>query len=536
MKKLISLLKACMSSNMQLFKIKSKSEKKSSKIVLPIVLFIICSFSVWSYANMIMEPLSKANLEYVALTLFVLVSFMLTLVEGIYKSGGLLFNTKDDNLLFSLPIKKSTILFVRIFKFYLFEVVYNALFMLPAMVAYIRYGNVGVSYYIVSLLMLLLLPIIPIVISSVIGFISAYSSSKFKYKNIAQIIIVMIFTLSMLYVSFNIDNLVEDLVINANKINGFITKLYYPAAAYIRLVRDFNILELFKFILINVLLFGGSILLLSKFYFKINSNVKSVSISHNNGKYKIKQNSVIKSIIKKELNRIINTPVFVANATFGLVLFLIGSILLVVKFDSIAASLINEESLITVSTIKSYIPIVIFILIVASSFTSSMTCSMISLEGRSFNILKSLPVKPFKIILAKVLTTVLISFSFLLVGDIILFIRFNLNIFEMLLLIMCSIVYPLISSLVGIIANLKYPKMDADNDTEVVKQSMSSFIAVMLGFALIGINAGIMVLILALTSIDISILGTLLVGIILCVILISYLKNKGTKIFNEINA
>ena len=132
MKKLISLLKACMSSNMQLFKIKSKSEKKSSRIALPIVLFFICSFSVWSYANMIMEPLSKANLEYVALTLFVLVSFMLTLVEGIYKSGGLLFNTKDDNLLFSLPIKKSTILFVRIFKFYLFEVVYNALFMLPA--------------------------------------------------------------------------------------------------------------------------------------------------------------------------------------------------------------------------------------------------------------------------------------------------------------------------------------------------------------------------------------------------------------------
>ena len=87
MKKLISLLKACMSSNMQLFKIKSKSEKKSSKIVLPIVLFIICSFSVWSYANMIMGPLSKANLEYVALTLFVLVSFILTLVEGIYKAG-----------------------------------------------------------------------------------------------------------------------------------------------------------------------------------------------------------------------------------------------------------------------------------------------------------------------------------------------------------------------------------------------------------------------------------------------------------------
>ena len=124
--------------------------------------------------------------------------------------------------------------------------------------------------------MLLLLPIIPIVISSVIGFISTYSSSKFKYKNIAQIIIIMIFTLSMLYVSFNIDNLVEDLVINANKINGFITKLYYPAAAYIRLVRDFNILELFKFILINVLLFGGSILLLVYLIIMVNIKLNKI--------------------------------------------------------------------------------------------------------------------------------------------------------------------------------------------------------------------------------------------------------------------
>ena len=302
------------------------------------------------------------------------------------------------------------------------------------------------------------------------------------------------------------------------------------------MVRDFNILELFKFILINVLLFGGSILLLSKFYFKINSNVKSVSISHNNGKYKIKQNSVIKSIIKKELNRIINTPVFVANATFGLVLFLIGSILLVVKFDSIAASLINEESLITVSTIKSYIPIVIFILIVASSFTSSMTCSMISLEGRSFNILKSLPVKPFKIILAKVLTTVLISFSFLLVGDIILFIRFNLNIFEMLLLIMCSIVYPLISSLVGIIANLKYPKMDADNDTEVVKQSMSSMISVFLGMILTALTIyGLYKLLIINFSVDLVILIGMLVYSAICVILMVILKKISVKRFNSIN-
>ena len=47
---------------------------------------------------------------------------------------------------------------------------------------------------------------------------------------------------------------------------------------------------------------------------------------------------------------------------------------------------------------------------------------------------------------------------------------------------------PLIAETIGIIVNLKYPRMDAKNDTEVVKQSMSSSISVFMGMAMIGIT------------------------------------------------
>ena len=139
MKKIVSLIKACMTENMNLFKIRNKKDSKRSNVILPIFLGLCVFFSIWSYANVIMEPLINVNLEYVLLTLFVLLTSILTLVEGIYKSSSLLFNCKDDNLLLSMPIKKSTVLFVRVFKFYVFELVYNSLFMLPAMIVYIRY-------------------------------------------------------------------------------------------------------------------------------------------------------------------------------------------------------------------------------------------------------------------------------------------------------------------------------------------------------------------------------------------------------------
>ena len=143
MKKIISLVKAGMTENMNLFKVNTKNQSEKSKKIFPIVIALLFLFSMWSYANVIMEPLVEVHCEIVLLTLFIAFSVILTLMEGIYKAGNLLFNCKDDNLLLSLPIKKSTVLFLRLFKFYIFEVLYNTLFLLPAMLVYIRYVKSG---------------------------------------------------------------------------------------------------------------------------------------------------------------------------------------------------------------------------------------------------------------------------------------------------------------------------------------------------------------------------------------------------------
>lgn len=129
---------------------------------------------------------------------FVIITSALTLIEGIYKSGNLLFNCKDDNLLLSLPIKRGTVLFIRVFKFYVFELLYNSLFLLPAIIVYAINMNPGITY-------------------------------------IAK---------------------------NASSINDFITRLYYPAGAYIELITNFSVLKLLEFIIVNLGLFIVTIILI----------------------------------------------------------------------------------------------------------------------------------------------------------------------------------------------------------------------------------------------------------------------------------
>lgn len=488
MKKYFSLIKASMSEDMNIFKVSTKNKNSFTKILLPIILTIIIMSAMYSYSELIITQLQPVNMEFVVLTLFVIATSLLTLIEGIYKSGNLLFNCKDDNLLLSLPIRKSTVLFIRVLKFYLFELAYNSLFLLPAIICYTKYINPNITYYIVSFIGLLLFPIIPILLSCIIGSIITFISSKFKGKNIAQTILTIVLLLGIMYISFNSEKILIDIANNATSINDFITKIYYPAGAYIELTTNFNTLKLLEFILINLGLFIFTILLIGKAYFNINSSTKSIKTSKRFKQYLIKTSSPIKALIKKEFSRFINSPVFVTNAGFGLVLFIIGCILLIIKFDNIAYKIIEIDSTITLDYIKNCTPVILFALISFSSFMTSITSSMISLEGKSFNILKSLPVKPYTIIKAKILSAILIMIPCILVGDIIVFLRFNFNILNIILILIASVLFPLLTETIGIMVNLKYPRMDAKNDTEVVKQSMSSTISVFIGMGLLGIT------------------------------------------------
>ncbi len=540
MKKIISLLKACMTSDMSLFKISTKNKGKRINRFLPLFIALYLMFVIWGSANSMFEKMSLLHLQVIMLSLIAFATSIMTFMEGIYKSGSLLFNSKDDDLLLSLPIKRRTVLFIRIFKFYVFEVLFNSLFLLPFMIAYIRWAEyLDWSYLLVSIVMLLFLPIIPIILSCIIGSITSSLSSRFKYKNLTQIILSMLFLLLVFYASFNTNSIMEYLMKNATSINDLIIKIYYPAGIYAKLASNFNIIDLLIFILINIGLFIIFIFILGKFYFKINSRMKSITTTSSKSKTNnlvIKRSTPMKSLVKKELNTFFKIPVFIINAGFALVLFIILFVVISIKFVSLIPIITSEEAGfgITKELIFNNLSIFVLILILFASFMTSITNSVISLEGRNISILKSLPIKVKTILMSKVFAALIITTPVLLLGDIILFIKFKLSVIEVILLLLLSIIVPLISHLIGLIVNLKYPRFDWENSTEVVKQSTSSFVAVMIGMLLLIISiVGIINAISFINSLLLLLIVTIIYGLI-DILLYIYLVNKGIKIFNSL--
>ncbi len=538
MKKIYSLLKATMTSDMSIFKIKSKNNKKSN-IKFVILLSLCFMFTIWSYANMLFEKLAPMHLEHVVLSLFVLLISVLVIIEGIYKSGPLLFNCKDDQLLFSLPIDKKVILFIRIFKFYLFELLFNALFFVPLIIAYIRWAHIlNYTFYITSFIMIFILPIIPIVISCIIGYIISSISSKFKYKNVVQIIMSMALLVGVLYLSYNLEGILNYLSKHASSLNDMISKLYYPAGLYVKLVTKFNIIDLIVFIINNIVLFILLVYLLSNSYFKINSRLKGVSSNKkvNVNSLTIKSTSSTFSLVKKDLNTFFNTPVFIINAGFGLLLFIIATIFVVIRYDKVVSLLTSSKEIaFSIDLIVNKTSLLILCLIAVTAFMTSVTNSIISLEGRNINILKSLPISTKKILISKVLFGLFITTPVLFIGNIILFIKFKTSIIDSLLLLVLSILIPLVSHFIGLIINLKFPKLDADNPTEIVKQSMSSFICVMIGMILCVIMIAIINGLSSTINQTVFLLLSILLFMIINSILYIYLIKIGAKEFNNLS-
>ena len=533
MKKLITLIRVCLKDNMSIFKLKGNASKYK---YLPFILALLIMSSFYINADQLMSVLDEVNLQYVIVTMFILGTTIMTFMEGIYKSSGLLFNCKDDDLLLTIPIKRSTVFFIRVLKFYVFELIFNSLFLLPALACYAVHVHPGVGYYLISVLSLLLLPIIPIVLSTIVGIVIAFLSSMFKNKNIMQTYISFIFIGILLIVWSNMGTLFDNLLENAKSINDIITMVYYPAGLYVNLITNYKVLDLIIFILIHVIPFIILIISLKNVYFSINSKIKIVKKigSHNKDtSLNIKVTSRQKAFIKKELKRLVNTPVYILNSCFGLVIYTIAIVMINFKIDMFKDMLTTQNGEVLFD-ITGNISIILLLIIVATALLTNLTCCMISLEGKSINILKSLPIRPIDIIMYKVNTTLTVEVPIMIIGLIVSFINFKINIFIGLLLIICAVILPLISGLIGIIVNLKFPKLDAKDDTEVVKQSMSSFVSVMAGMFLTFVSIGLVFKLKELVNINLAVLIATLIFTLIAYLLYLYAKVKGTKDFEKL--
>ena len=165
-------------------------------------------------------------------------------------------------------------------------------------------------------------------------------------------------------------------------------------------------------------------------------------------------------------------------------------------------------------------------MMLATVSTSSVS---LSLEGRGFWLLKSLPVPLAGVIRAKVWFNVLAGWPLTAACIAALWLALGFAPAQGLALLAVSAALSAFASLGGAAANLLFPRLDAENDTIVCKQSLSAMIGVLGGMALAGAGIGLYLALLSALPLELYLLGCTAVLAALSLLLARWLATAGVR-------
>ena len=475
MKNFIILLKANFSANPFISTSAAGDKKPRSKVAASLLLALVAAFMVFFSASIsytFMAALHPFGLGAYVPAMLYFAGCILTLLTSVGHSRTMLFGAKDTEMLLSLPVTYSSVLLSKLTVMYIYELMFFSLIYLPSYVVYMYLTSFTLSGIITMLITLLFAPMIPIAAGMLVAFIAGIFLRKAKRKNLLQVVFFAVFMVAYFYFVYSSNSIFSYIAESGVGFASSLGNAYYPAALLYGAIGG-NILSLLVFVLFNALIMTVAVLLLSKFFMRMVAFLRQTDKTRKFKGTGIRTASCFKALLKKELSRFASSATYMTNCGFGAVMLLlmgVGSFFL--SDELIAQFGLNAEEA------ESIIPMIITCAMMFFACLSPTTYPSISLEGSSFWILKSAPVREKTILGAKVALNLVIYLPAVIVSGILLSIRFGLGIAESAFTLLVPAAAVCLTTILGLLINLKLPRFD-QNDVKAIKQSFNAFLATM---------------------------------------------------------
>lgn len=496
-----------------------------------IIIFFLFGLYMYFYGGMFV----KAGKSDGVLLLGITFGCLIIAISSISKTNSYLFASKDFDMLMALPIKTKIIFLSKVINLLAVNYVMFMYFYIPSVIAYAIFNTTNFLFWLFAIIGFF---IIPLPIISVFGFISC-QIGKIKIsqnaKKVLSIILYLCLTIAIVFLAMQTTNGTDDeKVFFENMYNSLKNGNYlgYLLALGIR-GETTNFVAICSGSLIIFLLF---FYYASKNYLFVNSNQKSNLNKQKKYEYKDSisrgKSSVKLALLRKEIYGYFSVPIYVVNTIIGPILSLVFTYFLISQ--SKAEYLKIGEKYIEMQMI---LPPLVILLMVFSISLSSTTSSSISLEGKRLWILKTLPVKEKDVFNAKVLVNLLITIPFIIINNIIFLLMkdFYLNVFQVVSSFILPILIVLIISKVGLYINILLPKLEYEQPAQVVKQSLSVLVTMLVATLLVLIILGSALITYALTkNMTTTYIATYVVCLLMYIIISLILQTSGKKNYNKI--
>ena len=399
---------------------------------------------------------------------------IMSLVFTLLKSNGYLYGFKEYDMIMSMPFSVNTIVSDRFLFMYLRDLRWDALISVSALVGYVIAVRPTVLTCVLWILLTPFIPLVPTVISALLGVLVARIGSRSKHRNVIQTVLIYIFVIPMFFIQYVINYIVgsdrvDDVLSSSSDLFAGISKAIPTVGWFGKAVNESDVLSAVLLLAVSLIIYVGAVILIGRSYRRINSNLAGFEVKRNakkrNASDAYKKKPVVWSIAYKEFKRITGSTTCATNICMGMVMaVLFGVVLFFVKIDSVVL-LFTHGYPADVTPYRLVWPFIVYFFVGMCPSTAPSP----SLEGKNDWIIRTMPIDEMTVCRGRMLFNLCLTLPAGIFAVLSGCRAMKGGVADYLISIYLIVVLTLFSTVYGMKCGLKHVKLDWENEVEVVK-------------------------------------------------------------------
>ena len=292
-----------------------------------LIVFGAIGATMAAFSYSMTTQLQEINQAYTFTNILLLMNFFILFAKSVFESLNVLYFSKDLKVLLRMPIKPKNILHSKMLNMIVSEYEMEIIMLAIPMVVYGILTNATGLFYAYMIAILLILPVIPILLTSLIIAIIMRFTNKIKNKNKVIYITLILTTLivSMITSSFNSQqdfsvSSIKNVMLKANGVAETIADYFILIKPIMNTLLNYDnttgLKNLVIYIVENIVCYLAVIWIMSKIYLKgaigatINSKKNTKKDNSELTLKDFKKRNKYKTYILKEYKTIMRTPIF----------------------------------------------------------------------------------------------------------------------------------------------------------------------------------------------------------------------------------
>ncbi len=454
-----------------------RDPKRRGRAILVLAAFALLAVMAAAYTVGLVYGLHSLDMGRLAPAYLSMVCALLVLGFGLLKTGSLLFARGGYEMLCALPVRTCSIVLSRFLSMYVCDLGMTLLVLVPGTVTYGLLEGPGFGFYAAMAAGAVLLPLLPLSVAAVAGTLIAWAASRMKRKHLASTLLSMLTLLVILPLSFGLgmagENMTPDAFSDlAQSVAQLIGRLYPPALWLGKGAVEGSLSFIALLAVCSLGAVTAIVALAAKLFHPI---CRRLFASAARKDFKMTAQTVrspLAALYRRELKAYFSSSVYVMNTIVGPVMALMMAGAL--AFGGMDALKDVFPPQLELQTVMPFV--------LAGVMTMMTTTAVaLSMEGRRFWLVKSLPVSTKSLLDAKLLVQLTLLGPCWLLGEGLLLFALRPTGADIVWLLLFPALIALFAAVAGLTVDVRFCNFEWEKAEAVVKQSAGAMVGGLAG-------------------------------------------------------